>query len=230
MKALIFAAGRGIRMMPLTDDRPKPLLELMGKPLLTRIIESLPAEITELVLVVGYKGEMIRSYFGGETEGRKITYIEQKEQLGTGDALMSCRALIGEGERFLVLYADDMHDSEALARAVDGERLAIFVARVQYPERFGIVVTDATGRVTGLEEAPKKPKTDMAVTGAYILDSDIFGYPPAREPNGEYYINSMLIPYMKEREVFAEVESFWLPIGYPEDIQKAEEAMRSRAS
>lgn len=217
-------------MMPLTEDKPKPLLELMGKPLIVHIIEALPSAITELVLVVGYKGEMIREHLGQEFGGRKITYIEQKEQLGTGDALMSCRPMIGAGERFLILYADDMHDKKALERAVDRDRLVIFVARVRYPERFGIVVVDAEDRVTGLEEAPKEPKTDLAVTGAYLLDADIFGYPPSREPNGEYYINSMLMPYMGDHKVFAEVEDLWVPIGYPEDLQKAEAAMRSRTS
>ena len=56
MKALIFAAGKGVRMMPLTADRPKPLLEVAGKSILERVFETLPPEITEIVLVVGYKG------------------------------------------------------------------------------------------------------------------------------------------------------------------------------
>src|SRR5687768_11120918 len=108
MKALIFAAGKGVRMMPLTAEKPKPLLEVLGRPLLERIIEVLPREIVEIVLVVGYKGDMIRGRFGHSFGGRRIAYVEQAEQLGTGDALMLCKHAIEPGERFLVVYADDL--------------------------------------------------------------------------------------------------------------------------
>lgn len=227
MKALIFAAGRGVRMMPLTAERPKPLIEVSGKPLIARILGVLPKEVSEVFVLVGYKGEMIKEYLGQEFEGRKIVYVQQDEQLGTGNALMLFKDIIAPGERFLVVYADDLRDAGALRRAVAKKELAIFVARVQYPERFGIVVTDANNKILGLEEAPKEPKTDLAVTGAYLLDADIFKYPPTLEPNGEYYINSMLIPYMRDHAVYAEVVDFWLPIGYPEDLKKAEEALRT---
>jgi dTDP-glucose pyrophosphorylase len=115
-----------------------------------------------------------------------------------------------------------MHDKEVIAAGVRKGRPAIFVARVQYPERFGIVVVDDNGRILGLEEAPKEPKTDLAVTGAYFLSADIFNYTPVMDPRGEYLINSMLLPYMRDHEVYAEIEKFWIPIGYPGDIGKAE--------
>jgi NDP-sugar pyrophosphorylase family protein len=227
MKALIFAAGRGVRMLPLTAEKPKPLLELMGKSLLERVFDTLPEEITEVVLVVGYRGEMIRDKFGDSFQGRKITYVEQKEQLGTGNALMACRSNIGAGEYFLIIYADDIHDKEVIAAAVRKNNPAVFVARVQYPERFGVVVVNDDGRILGLEEAPKEPKTDLAVTGAYFLNADIFNYPPVLEPRGEYYINSMLLPYMRDHDVRVEIENVWIPIGYPEDLKKAETALAS---
>jgi NDP-sugar pyrophosphorylase family protein len=227
MKALIFAAGKGVRMMPLTAEKPKPLLELMGKSLLERVFDTLPEEITEVVLVVGYRGEMIRDKFGDSFNGRKITYVEQKEQLGTGNALMACRSNINPGEYFLIIYADDIHDKEVIAAAVRKGNPAIFVARVQYPERFGVVVVNEEGRILGLEEAPKEPKTDLAVTGAYFLNSDIFDYSATMDPRGEYLINSMLLPYMRDHNVHAEIENVWIPVGFPEDLKKAEIALSS---
>ncbi|OGY98214.1 MAG: hypothetical protein A2855_02835 [Candidatus Liptonbacteria bacterium RIFCSPHIGHO2_01_FULL_57_28] len=227
MKALIFAAGRGVRMMPLTATTPKPLLKLLGKPILEHILEALPETVDEIIVVVGYMGDKIKDYLGNEWRGKPIIYVEQKEQLGTGNALMACQSHIAAGERFLVIYADDMHDKGALSAAILKNKQAIFVARVRYPERFGIVVTNASGRVLGLEEAPKEPKTDLAVTGAYLLDSNIFKYPPAPESNGEYYINSMLAPYMRDYEVYAEIEELWVPIGYPGDLKKAAEALKT---
>lgn len=230
MKALVFAAGKGVRMMPLTADRPKPLLELLGKPLLEHVLETLPEDIAEIVLVVGYKGDMIRERFGDSFRGRKITYVEQKEQLGTGDALVACRPQIVSGEKFLVIYADDVHDKDVIAAAVHKARPAIFVAHVQNPERFGVVVADASGKVLELEEAPEKPKSDLVATGAYFLDSDIFNYPSVLESKGEHYINSMLLPYMRDHDVYAEVEKFWIPIGYPRDIDTAAEILREKSN
>lgn len=210
-------------MMPLTADRPKPLLELLGKPLLEHILEVLPEAVTEVLIVVGYKGEMIREYFGNEWHGKTITYVDQKEQLGTGDALWACRSYIEPGERFLIIYADDLRDAKTLARAVDKKENAIFVARVQYPKRFGIVTMDARRRATGFEEAPQVPKSDFAWTGAMLIDADVFKYPPSADPvRKEHIIQTMMVPYMRDHEVFVEEVDFWLPIGYPEDIGKAE--------
>lgn len=229
MKALIFAAGKGVRMLPLTADKPKPLLDILGKPMLAHTLEALPPEITEVILVVGYRGEMIRERFGGEFQGKKITYVEQKEQLGTGDALWVCRSHINPGERFLVVFADDLHDAATLARAVRDNRRAIFVARVQYPKRFGIVTMDAQRRATGFEEAPQEPKSDFAWTGALLIDSEVFNYPPAADPQRkEHIIQTMVVPYMRDHEVFVVEENFWLPVGFPEDLQKAEAALQAR--
>ena len=89
MKAIIPCAGEGVRMRPLTLEKPKQLLEIAGRPILVRIFENLPDEIGEVVLVVGYMGDKIRDYFGDKFLGRKIRYVEQKEKLGTADALWS---------------------------------------------------------------------------------------------------------------------------------------------
>src|SRR3989344_8985294 len=109
MKAIILAAGEGKRMRPLTLTKPKPMLEVLDKPLLHWIIDSLPEEITEIILVIGYKGDQIKKYFGNSFGGRKITYIEQKEQLGTAHALKLVKPILKNGERFIFMYADDLH-------------------------------------------------------------------------------------------------------------------------
>ncbi|MEK7555013.1 MAG: sugar phosphate nucleotidyltransferase, partial [Patescibacteria group bacterium] len=87
MKCIILAAGEGKRLRPLTIDKPKPMVEVLGRPLLHHIIDSLPKEITELVLVVGYKAEAIQKYFGYKFEVLKVTYIRQNRPEGTAHAL-----------------------------------------------------------------------------------------------------------------------------------------------
>lgn len=229
MKALIFAAGRGVRMQPLTDGTPKPMLRVAGKPLLEHIIASLPEEITELVIVVGYKGGAIRDYFGGEWQGRRITYLEQQEQLGTGHALMLAKELLAPGEKFLVVYADDLRDKDSLVRGLAHEH-AIFVKAMDKPLQFGTVVADESGRISDLEEKAEHPKSNLVVTGAYVLTTKIFDYPPSLEKNGEYYINSMLRGLMRDAAVYAAETAVWIPIGFPKDLEAAEEYIRGTGS
>src|SRR3989338_11252442 len=107
MKCVILAAGEGIRMRPLTLEKPKPLLAINGKPLIEHVIENLPKEIDELVVVIGYKGEQIKDFLGKKFHGLKVKYVWQKEKLGTGHALRLCREHLGS-DNFLMLFADDI--------------------------------------------------------------------------------------------------------------------------
>ena len=90
-------------MRPLTLEKPKPLIEVAGKSLLQHIWELLPAEIDEVILVVGYKGEMIRDFIGDTFLGKKVTYVTQERKLGTADAVRLCLPFLVKGERFLLL-------------------------------------------------------------------------------------------------------------------------------
>ncbi len=215
--------------MPLTESVPKPMLMIHGQPLLERIIDSLPDAITELIIVTGYRGEQIREYFGVAWQGRPIVYLDQPEPLGTGHALMACRSQLRDGERFLVVYADDLRDKESLTAALERE-YAILVKNLEDTQRFGTVLTDAAGVILGLEEKSPQPKSHLVVTGAYLLGTEIFNYPPSREANGEYYINSMLIELFKAVPVYAVEQDFWLPIGYPADLAAAEKALAARSA
>jgi len=107
MQAVILAAGEGIRLRPLTLDKPKPLVKIDGKTLLEHNLDQLIGLIDEVILIIGYKGDMIKEYIGSEYQSMKIKYIEQKEQLGTGHALMQAKKLI-KG-KFLVLMSDDLY-------------------------------------------------------------------------------------------------------------------------
>ena len=117
MKAVILAAGEGVRMRPLTLKKPKPLLELAGKSLLHHIWELLPNKINEVILVVGYKARMIKKYLGKSFLGKKIVYVHQKTKKGTADALFLAKPYLNPKEKFLLLYADDLHDKKVLKDA-----------------------------------------------------------------------------------------------------------------
>jgi len=223
MKAIILAGGEGMRMRPLTDDKPKQLVEVAGKPILDHILEALPPEITELILVIGYRGDQIRAHYGSEHRGRPIAYVAQTERKGTMHALRLCESYLKERERFLVMYADDVHGMDGLAACVASPALTLSVLSVEDPRRFGVVETNAEGRIVDLVEKPENPKSNLVSTGVFVLDKNIFRYRAARLLNGEEYLAEAVAAMIRDgRTFYAVPSSLWIPIGYPGDIERAE--------
>ncbi|MDD5050184.1 MAG: nucleotidyltransferase family protein [Candidatus Pacebacteria bacterium] len=226
MKAVIIAAGVGKRMQPLTLTTPKPLLTVLGKTLLERVFDVLPNEITEMIIVIGYKGDMIQAKFGNSYKGKKIDYVEQKEQKGTAHALELCRHLLTKGERFLVMYADDIHHKESIQKMLVYQR-ALLLSRAEHPERFGVVEMDKDNRILELVEKPDNPKSDLVSNGVYLLDDNVFNY-KAHEYKGELYLPVLIEQMLKEYPVYGVVSDLWIPVGYPEDLKTAEEILSAR--
>lgn len=224
MKAVIFAAGEGRRMHPLTLERPKPLVEVLGKPLIQHIWEVLPGAVLEVVVVVGYKREMMRDFLGDEFMGKRVTYVEQDEPLGTAHALRLCEPHLTNEDKFLLMYADDLHGKEGVARCVE-EDMALLVSFVDDPRRFGVVVTNEDGTIKNIEEKPEHPKSNLAVTGVYVLSPKIFEYEALHTKNGEYYLTDMIEEYIRHNPMQVVESDFWVPIAYPHDITRAEEIL-----
>ncbi len=224
-------------MLPLTLEAPKPMIDVLGKPLLYHIIRTLPDEITEIVIVIGYKGDQIRQYFGdwfpaeggsaSGGEGRKITYIRQEKQIGNADALALCKPLLKSGERFLFMFCDDLHSPKAIKKLLSYE-LGTLVKEHPDPRRFGVFEVDANDRVISMEEKPEYPKSNLVAVGVYILDTRIFDYKVRKMVNGEYFMTDQIDQLIKDHKFVVERTDFWHPIGYPHDIDKAEELLRNR--
>jgi bifunctional UDP-N-acetylglucosamine pyrophosphorylase/glucosamine-1-phosphate N-acetyltransferase len=225
MQCVILAAGKGSRLKPLTDNTPKPLIKVAGKPLLQHIIESLPSAVDELIIVTGYLGDQIRDFLGDEYLGRKITYVHQEEQKGTAHALWLCKdLLVGKG-RFLFMFADDLHGAQDIARATSFSR-SMLTLTTNTPEKFGIVVRHPDGTLAEMIEKPEHPPSNLASTGVMVLDENIFKFDPfAKETKGEYYLTDVIAEYAKEYPIAVVEQSLWIPVAFPEDIQKAEEIL-----
>lgn len=228
MKAIILAAGEGKRMRPLTLTKPKPMIEVLGRPLLAHIIDSLPEEISEVLIVVGYKKEVIKDYFKEQYSGRTIRYIEQIKPEGTAQALYLCKDFIAKGERFLFMFADDLHSKEGL-RKLMRHPMAVLVMKHSDPSRFGVVLAGKDGKVIEIDEKPIQPKSNLVVIGAYMFDDRIFNYKLVRhERLKEYFIPDIVAQLLKEHEMVIEETDFWHPIGYPHDIDSAERVLRGK--
>lgn len=224
MQCVILAAGKGTRLRPLTENTPKPLVKVAGKTLLDHIVEALPSAVDELILVTGYLEEQIKEHCGEEFHGRKVTYVRQAEQKGTGHALWLCKDLI-KG-RFLFMFADDLHGAQDIARATSFTR-SMLTLTTDTPERFGIVVRHPDGTLAQMIEKPDHPPSNLASTGVMVLDEHIFGYELKVERKGEFYLTDVIEEYAKDYPIAVVEQNLWIPIGYPEDIDKAERILGS---
>ncbi len=222
MQCVILAAGKGTRLRPLTDNCPKPLVKVAGKPLLDHIVDALPTAVDELIIVVGYLGDMIKSYCGEEFHGRKVTYVEQIEQNGTARALWLCKDLLHG--RFLFMFADDIHGKNDIARVTSYSR-GMLTMTSETPERFGVVVRNPDGTLAEMIEKPTHPPSNLVSTGVMVLDDNIFKFEPQSPVNGEYYLTEVIERYAKEYPIAVVEEQLWIPIGYPEDIDRAQELL-----
>ncbi len=223
MRCIILAAGEGIRMRPLTLEKPKPMIKISGRPLIEHIINALPAEIDQLTIVVGYLRDQIRDYFGTNFGRFKINYIVQEKKLGTFYALKLCEHLVGPRERFLLMYADDLHGSKALSRCAKSERPCLVIDESETPGKFGVIELADDGSISSIEEKPDAPKTNLVLTGVKLLTKEIFDFPARRHSNGEHYVTDSLAQMIAAgHKIYTVKTDFWLPIGYPEDIKTAE--------
>lgn len=220
MKAIILAAGEGTRLRPITYNIPKPMVKVNGKPILEHTFKELPDEIDQVILVVGYLKEHIVDYFGKKHQGRKITYVKQPERRGTGNALFQCKHLIEENEKFLVLNGDDLYKKEDLEKLTK-KGLAILVKETDEPEKFGIVTCDQNGNVSEIIEKPEGLKKGLANTGAFVLDARIFDYKPVKITETEYGLPQTVTKMAQDHPVKIVRASFWIPVGYPQDIKQA---------
>jgi bifunctional UDP-N-acetylglucosamine pyrophosphorylase/glucosamine-1-phosphate N-acetyltransferase len=223
MQAVILVAGEGKRMQPLTFERPKPLIEVAGKPLLEYIIDALPPLIDEIILVIGYKGDMIRKHFGDSYHGHPIKYVQQWMPAGTAHALSIARPLLHG--RFLFMYGDDIHGAKALAEVVKYP-LAMLAATHPEPQKFGVIEKNADGTLKRIVEKPANPSSNLINVGGIVLDERIFDYPAPRHESGEYYLTDPIGSFAAEHPFMVIEQDVWIPLGYPEDIPKAEETLK----
>jgi len=221
MKAVILAAGLGKRMRPLTNSIPKALIKIKEKPLLEYTLETVCEFVEEIIIIVGYKKEMINEYFGEQFKGVPLKYVEQKEQLGTGHALLQAEDVIDD--RFIVLMGDDLYSKKDIESCLK-DKYCILATEVSDPKEEGILsVKD--GFLEEIEEKPVESKSNLANCGLYVLDKKIFEILKGlkKTERGEIELTDAVTKLAKKEKIKVKiVQDYWLPIGYPEHIKKVE--------
>ncbi len=224
MQCVILAAGEGSRMRPLTTSRPKVMLPLAGKPMLEHLIRNVrDAGITDIVLVVGYREEAIRTWFdNGSKFGVSIHYVVQRKQMGTADALKTVEPFIHD--IFLMLNGDMILERSDIEMIIGLPSPVMAISTTTHPESFG-VVTVANDKITTLEEKSLHPKSNIINAGAYLFDPEIFTILKKLSPStrGEYELTDALTDFISEGKLTAHPLSVWMDVGYPWDMLSANE-------
>ena len=193
MQAVVPAAGRGTRLRPLTEEKPKALVEIDGRPILSHCFGSLlDAGIEELIVVVGYRKEALIDHYGDSYEGVPITYAHQPEPIGLADAVSRAEPHVEDS--FVVLNGDNVLHADLQSpidrfRADDPAALLVTErASTEEARTTGVVETDANGDVVELLEKPDEPPTNLVTTGFYAFAPAIFRACRRIEPSdrGEY--------------------------------------------
>jgi len=231
MQAVILAAGKGTRLMPLTDDKPKALVEVAGRPLLEHVFEQLVGlGISEFVVVVGHRKQQIIERYGGGFRGVPITYAHQREQLGLAHALLQAEPHVDE--EFALMLGDNVFRAnlaDVVARQRRGDVDAAFlIEEVPYEEasRYGVCETTEDGEIVEVVEKPDDPPSNLVMTGFYTFSPAIFHACHLVQPSdrGEYELPDTIDLLLESgRTIDAIPMDGWrVDVGYPEDRDRAE--------
>lgn len=219
-QAIILCAGKSTRTYPLTLTRPKALLPIANKPLLEYNLDSLDGHVQEVVLIVGYRKEDIMEHFGRKYKNLKIRYVEQRELLGTGHALLQAKEFITE--KVIVINGDDIYSPEDIKKMLQVE-CGILCKKVDDPSRFGVVLTKGN-KAEKIVEKPKEFIGNLANIGVYTFPKNIAAILEKikKSPRQEYEITDAIELLSKQQEVIAvETAGYFLSIGFPWDILSA---------
>jgi dTDP-glucose pyrophosphorylase len=199
-KAVLLAAGRGTRMRELTADLPKPMINVRNKPVLLHIIEGLQgAGIKSFLIVVGYRGDVVRDYFGdGTCLGLQIKYVNQVVQDGTGRVVDLTRDFVCQGP-FILSYGDILVDAtnyRHLADIPDDVEALISVKHGEDVSKGGAVFLNDRFELIDLREKPLpgEPTSPWYNAGLYAFRQSIFDFTAKLEasPRGEYELTDAI--------------------------------------
>jgi mannose-1-phosphate guanylyltransferase / phosphomannomutase len=227
MKAVVMAGGEGTRLRPLTSNQPKPMVPIVGKPCMEHIVELLKQHgFEDIVVTVAFMPQAIRGYFGnGESQGVSLSYSVEESPAGTAGSVKLAEEVLDES--FLVISGDALCDID-LAELVRFHRekealVTIALKSVANPLEFGIVVTDADGRIERFLEKPSWGQvfTDTINTGIYVLEPEVLRHVPTDRP---YDFSKELFPLLLEmgRPLYGYVaEGYWQDIGNLDQYRQA---------
>lgn len=245
-KVVIAAAGQGTRMLHLTDDKSKHLIEIENKPFLSYLLDNLfVAGYRDLVLVVGYKEDLMKQFVDNyvppidnpEKKEYKITLVSQFEILGpkekeygTACPIKCVKDIIGDNN-FIYLCGDNFYSARDLKGIdIDDEYTYVSGMISNEPEKYGVLVA-RDGILEKIVEKPKDFVGNLINVSLYRFTPEIFtkAFEIDKSSRGEYEITDAINLLAKEGKVkVKEIHDFWIDFGRPEDIKKLAEMLEKK--
>jgi bifunctional UDP-N-acetylglucosamine pyrophosphorylase/glucosamine-1-phosphate N-acetyltransferase len=225
VKAIILAAGRGVRLRPYTHITPKPLLKINGKRIIDYTLDILPQEIDEVIIVIGHLKWRMKWHLGKKHGHKKITYMVQKDKKGTAHALYLCKPLLKKKERFLVLFGDNIYAKKDLERCLK-HKLSILAKEVNDPKDFGVLTFNKDRHLKEIIEKPNNPPTNLVNCGVFVLNRKIFNYRMEVISEKEFGLPQTIVKMAQDYPIKIIKALFWVPIGYSRDLKKAKEILK----
>jgi glucose-1-phosphate thymidylyltransferase len=231
IKGVILAGGTGSRLFPLTKVTNKHLLPVGKKPMIQYPIEQLTGSgVTDILIVTGreHMGDVVNLLGSGSEYGCEFTYRVQDRAGGIAEALGLAKGFVGDG-RMVVILGDNIFEkslSFSIKRYLEQpEGARVLVKEVEDPTRFGVAEVEQ-GRIVRIEEKPKEPRSNLAVTGVYMYDKRAFDFIDGLTPSarGELEITDVNNNYLKTGKLLYDVvEGWWTDAGTFESLTKANE-------
>src|SRR5512136_1786663 len=223
-KAVILAAGEGKRLRPFTETMPKVMLPVANKPLLEYVFDAVrKSGIEEIIVVVGYKKEVIMEYFKNY-KNVKITYVIQDKQLGTAHALLQAKKYVKDS--FIVLAGDNIIDPSSIAKLLkDKSEYSLLIEEHPHPSKYGVVFVENRS-IRRIVEKPKEDVGKYISTGIYKLPRSVFSSIERCAAEGAYALSSVIQTIVdKGTRINTVVAKSWMDIVYPWDLISINEAM-----
>jgi len=230
MKGILLAGGTGSRLYPLTEVTNKHLLPVGREPMLFHPLRKLiNAGIREIMVITGVEhiGDIVGILKSGKQFEAEFTYRVQEEAGGIAQALGLCEKFAA-GEKCAVILGDNIFQDEFEEHVRDFEAMdegaMLFLKKVPDPRRFGVAQVDGDGRVLGIEEKPREPKSDYAVTGVYFYDPVCFEVIRSLKPSarGELEITDVNNHYIQGRKMVSRIlKGWWTDAGTFESLTRA---------
>jgi len=213
MKAIIMAGGKGIRLRPLTNDIPKPMVKIIDKPVLQYMLELCRVHgITEIGLTLGYRSDSIIDYFGdGSHFGVKLTYFLENEPMGTAGSVKGALNFVSDD--FIVLSGDayttiDLTKAIAFHKAKNS-MFTLIATPHKNPVGLGVLETDHDGTLSAFIEKPAESRPSLINCGIYILNKSVLDM----VPDGPYDFGRQLIPRLIGKAYAFVTYDYWSDIG-----------------
>lgn len=222
MKAVLLVGGMGTRLRPLTYRIPKPLVPVMGKPLIMHVIDSLPKEVDEVIIPMSYKKRAMEEYLLKNRPSRRITLVDEPEPMGTGGAVKNVEDHI-DGQ-FLVVNGDSISSLD-IAKFIEFHRskrafATISLWPVEDPTPYGVVDLDADKRIRQFQEKPKREEafSNLINAGVYALEREILDH----IGKGFVSMEREVFPKILDRGMYGmEFDGYWIDCGRREDLLRA---------